>query len=152
MFLNDSEHMEAAYQLALKSYREGGCPIGSLIVDQQTGEILGRGHNMLVQEGNPIIHGEMSAMRDAGRIPEKRANATLYTTLSPCMMCAGTILQFQLPRIVIGDIENSPGNADLLRAEGKDVVILPHRGCIELVQKFRKEKPELWNEDWGQPV
>ena len=86
--------MKRAYELAKAGYEAGGCPIGAVITDEK-GEILGEGHNMLVQEGNPIIHGEMSAMRDAGRMPS-RSHTTMYTTLSPCMMCAGTIVQFKI--------------------------------------------------------
>ena len=93
---DDAYYMKRAYEQALKSYNEGGCPIGGVIVDNNTGDILGEGHNHLVQEGNPIIHGEMHAMRKAGRMASRR-NTTMYTTLSPCMMCTGTI-QWQLNR------------------------------------------------------
>ena len=141
--------MDLAYDLALKSYNEGGCPIGAVLVDD-TGEILGQGHNRLVQEGNPVLHGEMTAMREAGRMPS-RAHTTLYTSLSPCMMCSGTILQFRIPRVVIGDTTNSPGNVDFLRENDVQVDVLNHQPCIELVAKFRAESPELWLEDWGGP-
>lgn len=139
--------MKRAYELALKGYNEGGCPIGAVIVDEN-GTVLGEGHNMLVQEGNPIIHGEMSAMRDAGRM-ESRRNTTMYTTLSPCMMCAGTIVQFKIGKVVVGDTVNSPGNVEFLQERGVEVIVLNDQDCIDLVARFREEKPELWLEDWG---
>lgn len=146
--LNHKHFMRLAYEQALKSYNEGGCPIGSVIVDQN-GKILGKGHNNLVQEGNPILHGEMSAMRDAGRMPTRR-HTTLYTTLSPCMMCTGTIIQFKISRVVIGDTINSgPANVALLQQKGVQVITLNDPECIALVNKFRAEKPDLWLEDWG---
>lgn len=146
--LDDHAFMQRAYELALKGYNEGGCPIGGVLVDNETGEILGEGHNMLVQEGNPIIHGEMSAMRAAGRMASRR-NTTMYTTLSPCMMCAGTIAQFKIGRVVVGDAVNSEGNVEFLRERGIEVVVLNNENCIALVKKFREEKPALWEEDWG---
>src|SRR5262245_54741668 len=100
------DYMRRAYELAHKGYSEGGCPIGGVLVDNETGAILGEGHNMLVQEGNPILHGEMAALRNAGRIPNRR-KTTMYTTLQPCFMCAGTIVQFGIPRVVIGDVDNA---------------------------------------------
>ncbi|HWZ48808.1 MAG TPA: nucleoside deaminase [Herbaspirillum sp.] len=139
--------MDRAYTHALKSYQEGGCPIGAVLVDDN-GDVLGEGHNMLVQEGNPIIHGEMAAMRAAGRMATRR-NTTMYTTLSPCMMCAGTIVQFKIGRVVVGDTVNSAGNVDFLRENGVEVIVMDHQACIELIEKFRREKPDLWTEDWG---
>ena len=90
----------------------------------------------------------MSAMRDAGRMVTRR-NTTMYTTLSPCMMCAGTIAQFKIGRVVVGDTINSAGNVDFLRAKGIEVIVLNDKNCIALVEKFRAEKPDLWQEDWG---
>jgi creatinine deaminase len=146
---HDEAYMERAYQLALKGYNEGGCPIGSVLSLDANGEIWGEGHNMRVQENNPIIHGEMSAIRAAGARPHYNGT-TIYTTLSPCMMCAGTIFQFNIPRVVVGDVTNSEGNVKFLRERGVEVVILEHQGCIDLVKKFMIEKPKLWSEDWGQ--
>ncbi|MEC7028937.1 MAG: nucleoside deaminase [Pseudomonadota bacterium] len=142
-----SYYMKRAYEQALKSYNEGGCPIGAVIIDED-GNILGEGHNHLVQEGNPIIHGEMDAMRKAGRMKTRR-NVIMYTTLSPCMMCTGTILQFKIPHVVVGDTVNSAGNVDFLRERGVEVTVLDDEDCIALCKKFRDEKPELWLEDWG---
>lgn len=148
--------MSRALELATKSYQEGGCPIGGVLVANDTGEILGEGHNNLVQEGNPILHGEMSAMRAAGRMPH-RHRTTLYTTLQPCFMCAGTIAQFGIPRVVIGDVENAGSDETLrfLSGRGVELIVLdPHgspsaKGCVELAARFRREKPDLWQEDWG---
>lgn len=148
--LDHPKFIQMSYELALKSYNEGGCPIGSVVVDNATGAVLGKGHNNLVQEGNPILHGEMSALRDAGRMPSRR-NTTLYTSLSPCMMCTGTILQFRVGHVVVGDITNCgpTNNCDLLRSKGIKVTVLEHGDSIALVKKFIEEKPDLWMEDWG---
>lgn len=141
-------YMAQAYEQALKGYNEGGCPIGGVIVDNETGEVLGKGHNCLVQEGNPIIHGEMAAMRAAGRMKTRRGT-TMYTSLSPCMMCAGTIVQFKIQRVVVGDTVNSAGNVDFLRERGVEVIVLDDPSCVRLCKKFIEEKPDLWLEDWG---
>lgn len=148
MYQSHEYYMRRAYEQALKGYNEGGCPIGGVLVDNDTGEVLGEGHNALVQEGNPIIHGEMAAMRAAGRMPTRR-NTTMYTTLSPCMMCTGTMLQFKIQRVVVGDTQNSYGNEELLKEKGVEVIILDDPDCIALCKKFREEKPDLWLEDWG---
>lgn len=139
--------MDRAYALALKSYSEGGCPIGGVMIDAD-GNVIGEGHNMRVQENNPIIHGEMSAMRAAGA-RESYDGVTMYTTLSPCMMCAGTIAQFNIRKVVVGDTVNSEGNVAFLRDRGIDVTVMRHTPCIDLVAKFREEQPKLWAEDWG---
>ncbi len=146
----DPRMVRRAYELALQGYQEGGCPIGAVLVNA-TGKVLGEGYNRLVQEGNPILHGEMSAMRAAGRMPS-RADTTLYTSLSPCMMCAGTIVQFRIPRVVVNDQVNSPGNVDFLRSRGVEVEVVDDPDSIALVRRFREEKPLLWLEDWGGPV
>ena len=148
--------MRRAFELASKGYSEGGCPIGGVLVDNDTGEVLGEGHNALVQEGNPIIHGEMAALRAAGR-RINRHNATMYTTLQPCFMCTGAITQFGIPRVVIGDTTNASSDETLhfMRGRGIEVIVLdPNtskaaRGCIDLASRFRREKPALWLEDWG---
>ena len=149
-------YMAQAFQWAAKGHAEGGCPIGGLLVDNDTGRILGQGHNALVQEGNPIIHGEMAALRDAGRM-SNRHDTTMYTTLQPCFMCAGTIVQFGIPRVVIGDVLNASSDETIrfMRDKGLEVVVMDPqtskaaRDCVELVARFRSEKPELWTEDWG---
>jgi cytosine deaminase len=149
-------YMARAFELASKSFSEGGCPIGGVLVDNRTGEVLGEGHNALVQEGNPIIHGEMAALRAAGRMVN-RHNTTMYTTLQPCFMCAGAITQFGIPRVVIGDVTNASNDETIrfLLGRGIEVIVLdPHsseaaRQCIGLTSRFRREKPEQWLEDWG---
>ena len=140
----DSELMTAALEQAEKSYREGGLPIGAVMVE--AGRIVGRGHNQRVQTGDPIAHGEMDCLRNAGR-RRRYDTITLYTTLSPCMMCTGTILQFGIPRVVIGEDVNFPGNADFLRAHGVEVRLLGDERCIQLMRRFIQEKPEVWDED-----
>jgi creatinine deaminase len=149
-------YMARAFELALKGYSEGGCPIGGVLVDNRTGEVLGEGHNALVQEGNPILHGEMAALRNAGRMIN-RHNTTMYTTLQPCFMCSGAIAQFGIPRVVIGDVANASSDETIrfLRGRGIEVIVLdPNAGdaaraCIDLASRFRQERPELWLEDWG---
>ena len=143
----DPRLVRRAYELALQGYLEGGCPIGAVLVAED-GAILGEGYNRLIQESNPILHGEMSAMRAAGR-RASRNDTTLYTSLSPCMMCAGTIVQFRIPGVVVGDAVNSAGNVEFLRSHGVEVEVVNDPDSIALVAKFRAEKPELWLEDWG---
>jgi cytosine deaminase len=136
--------MRAAYAQALKSYEEGGLPIGAVMVEGDA--LVASGHNRRVQDGDPIAHGEMDCLRRAGRRP-RYDTITLYTTLSPCMMCAGTIVQFGIPRVVVGEDRNFPGNAEFLRARGVEVVLLDDPACIELMRRFIVERPELWDED-----
>ena len=133
-----------AYELALKSYEDGGCPIGSVLA--RGSEILGEGHNQRVQKGDPIAHGEMDALRNAGR-QASYAGTTLYTSLSPCMMCAGTIVQFKIPRVVVAENTTFGGNEDFLRERGVEVIVLDDQRCIDLMRQFIDEKPALWNED-----
>jgi cytosine/creatinine deaminase len=140
----DAALLTRAYELARKSYEEGGCPIGSVVA--RGAELLGEGHNQRVQKGDPIAHGEMDALRNAGR-QRSYSGTTLYTTLSPCMMCAGTIVQFKIPRVVIADTVNFGGNEEFLRAHGVELVLAEDARCIELMRRFIAERPELWNED-----
>ena len=149
-------YMARAFELAAKSYAEGGCPIGGVLVDNDSGEVLGEGHNALAQEGNPIVHGEMAAMRDAGRMIN-RHNTTMYTTLQPCFMCTGAIVQFGIPRVVIGDVVNASNDETILfmRSRGIEVIVLnpatsnAAHDCTDLAARFRIENPEQWLEDWG---
>ncbi|MCW3849083.1 nucleoside deaminase [Sphingomonas sp. LB-2] len=141
---HDPALVTRAYQLALKSYEEGGCPIGSVLA--RGSEILGEGHNQRVQKGDPIAHGEMDALRNAGR-QASYAGTTLYTSLSPCMMCAGTIVQFKIPHVVVAENTTFGGNEDFLRSHGVTVEIVDDRRCIDLMRRFIAEKPALWNED-----
>ena len=144
--LSDADLMRIAVFLAEKSYAEGGCPIGAVIVDNSTRKILGKGHNTLVQENHPYNHGETSAIRDAGRIDFSRT--TLLTSLSPCDVCATLIYMRGFSRVVIGDVTNAAGNAKLLEKKGIRVDILEDREGIALYGRFRAEKPEQELEDW----
>ncbi|MFI2563762.1 nucleoside deaminase [Paenarthrobacter sp. NPDC018779] len=135
---------EAAYQAAQKSLSEGGIPIGAALA--RGGEVVASGHNERVQHGDPIAHGEMSALRAAGRRKSYR-DTTLYTTLAPCAMCTGTIIQFKIPRVVVGEAETFPGEFDLLRSRGVQVEVLNDPRCVDMMRTFQAEHPELWAED-----
>ena len=136
--------IDGCFEQARKSYDEGGCPIGSVLTRGDA--IVAVGHNRRVQQDNPILHGEMDCLQNAGRQASYR-DCTLYTSLSPCMMCAGTIVQFKIPRVVICDAQNFGGNEDFLRSHGVDVEVVDDARCIELMARFIAEKPALWNED-----
>jgi creatinine deaminase len=144
-----AEHIEhgvdLAYQQARKSYDEGGLPIGAVLMTEE-GEVVARGHNMRVQEGSPILHGEMSCIRAAGRRTDWHM-LTLFTTLSPCPMCSGTAVLHKVRRVVIAESENFQGREDWLLQAGIEVVKLRDARCIELMGRFIAEKPQLWNED-----
>jgi len=144
--LTDSDFMRIAVCLAEKSFSEGGCPIGALIIDNASNQIVGKGHNTLVQESHPYNHGETSAIRDAGRIDFSQT--TLFTTLSPCEICATLIAMRGFSRVVVGDVTNASGNEGLLQAKGIQVDILEDRRGIELYGRFRAEQPKLDLEDW----
>ena len=149
---NDEKWMARALQQAQQSYDGGGLPIGSVLVRHHPSgedELLGEGHNQRVQEGDPIAHGEMDCLRKAGRQRSYR-NTTIYTTLSPCMMCTGTIVQFRIQRVVIGENVNFGGNEEFLRSKGVEVVVLDDPNCKALMARLIAEKPELWNEDIGE--
>jgi len=140
----DAKLLRIAYAEAKAGYDEGGCPIGSVLA--RSGRVLAKGRNQRVQQGDPIAHGEMDALRKAGRQKTYR-DTVLYTTLSPCMMCAGTIVQFGIPRVVIGDTRNFGGNEDFLRERGIEVLVAQDPDCIALMGRFIAEKPDLWSED-----
>jgi creatinine deaminase len=140
----DLKFMTMAFDQAQKSYDEGGLPIGAVMAED--GKVLAAGHNKRVQEGDPIAHGEMDCLRQAGRRNSYK-NVTLYTTLSPCMMCAGTIVQFGIKRVIIGEDENFAGNIAFLESHGVEVVVLDDKRCIALMARLIQEKPQLWNED-----
>src|SRR5215813_1183281 len=144
--LNDADFMRLAVLLAQKGYEEGGCPIGGVVISNQTRQILGKGHNTLVQENHPYNHGETSAIRDAGR--KDFSQTTIFTTLSPCDVCATLICMRQFNRVVVGDITNASGNEQMLRDKGVRVDILEDPKGIELYAKYRREKPDQDNEDW----
>lgn len=141
---DDVRFMREAVAEARRSLAEGGIPIGAVLVRGDA--VIGRGHNRRVQDGDPIAHGEMSAFRAAGRQRSYR-DVTLYTTLSPCMMCAGTIVQFGIQRVVIGEDENFAGNEKFLRARGVAVRVLDDPECKAMMRTFIREHPALWHED-----
>lgn len=140
----DRKFLRLAFDQALKSYNEGGLPIGAVMVEH--GAVIAAGHNRRVQDTDPIAHGEMDCFRKAGR-RARYDTVTLYTTLSPCMMCSGTIVQFGVKRVVVGEDRNFPGNLDFLRSRGVDVALLDDPDCIALMKQFTNERPDLWDED-----
>ena len=140
----DRKMLALAYQEAKTGFEEGGCPIGSVLA--RGGEVVASGRNRRVQEGDPIAHGEMDALRRAGR-QSTYSDTVLYTTLSPCMMCAGTIVQFGIPRVVIGENETFGGNEAFLQSRGVEVVLADDPDCRALMARFAAEQPALWAED-----
>jgi cytosine deaminase len=143
----DQRLMDAALAQAEKSFSEQGLPIGAVLA--RGTEILAAGHNRRVQHGDPIAHGEMDCLRAAGRLRSYR-DLTLLTTLSPCMMCAGTIVQFRIPRVIIGENRTFGGNEDFLRAHGVEVVVLDDARCVALMSNFQRDYPAVWAEDIGE--
>ena len=128
---------------------EGGIPIGAVLADKNGA--LGIGHNRRVQEGSPVLHAEMDALANAGRLPPAVYHAsTMYTTLSPCAMCSGAILLYQIPRVVIGENQTFLGEEDLLRSRGVEVVVLSSVECVAMMRSFIAECPDLWAEDIGE--
>lgn len=144
--LSDRDFMRIAFLLAKKGYEEGGSPIGGVIISNDTRQILGKGHNTLVQENHPYNHGETSAARDAGR--QDFSQTTMFTSLSPCDICAALIYMRQFQRLVVGDVTNSSGNEQMLRQKGVQVDILEDPEGIAFYAKYRKEKPAQDLEDW----
>jgi cytosine deaminase len=141
--------LRIAYEEALAGYHEGGLPIGAALF--HNGKLIGRGRNLRVQEGNPILHAEMSCFRNAGRLPGSvYREAVLYSTLSPCYMCSGASLLFGVPRIVVGESRTIRAADDWLRSLGTIVTVLDDPACYELLQRFIAEKPQIWAEDIGE--
>lgn len=146
---SDKTFMRAALDEARLSADEGGIPIGSVLVHD--GRIIGRGHNRRVQKGSTVLHGEMDALENAGRQSARiYRESTLYTTLSPCPMCAGAILLYGIPRVVIGENRTFLGEEALLKSRGVTLRVLDDPDCAALMKRFMRESPELWNEDIGQ--
>ena len=144
--LNDADQkfLRIAYDEARAGFDEGGCPIGSVLA--QGDHLIAQGRNQRVQGGDPIAHGEMDCLRKAGRQKTYRG-MTLYTSLSPCMMCSGTIVQFGITRVVVGENVSFGGNEDFLRSRGVDVIVVNDADCVALMKRFIEEKPQLWAED-----
>jgi creatinine deaminase len=136
--------MERAIDEAAKSLAVGGLPIGAVLA--RGGTLLAAGHNQRVQRGDPIAHGEMDCLRNAGRLKTYR-DLILFTTLSPCMMCSGTIVQFKIRKVIIGENQTFGGNEDFLRARGVDIIVLDDDRCIAMMQEFQQKFPDVWKED-----
>lgn len=142
--------MQAAFEEAKLGLSEGGIPIGSVLVHH--GKIIGRGHNQRVQKGSTTLHGEMDALENAGRQSASvYQECVIYTTLSPCPMCSGAILLYGIPKVIIGENQTFLGDETHLTARGVDLVVLNEPECIDLMTQFIADKPELWNEDIGEP-
>jgi len=141
--------MKAAINEAKKGQDEGGVPIGSVIVHED--KIIGRGHNRRFQKGSAILHAEMDALENAGRQPASvYRESVLYTTLSPCSMCSGAIILYEIPKVIIGENKTFMGEEELLRTRNIDVKVVDNNECIDLMNRFIESKPELWNEDIGE--
>ena len=143
------EFLVAAIAEARKGLEAGGIPIGSVLV--LDGKIVGRGHNQRVQKGSAVLHAEMDCLENAGRLTAADyAGTTLYSTLSPCDMCSGTILLYKIPRVVIGENRTFQGPEELLRARGVELQIADNAECVRLMTDFIRDNPNLWNEDIGE--
>lgn len=142
------DFLKAAILEAKTSLKEGGIPIGSVIVHNN--KIIGRGHNRRVQKGSVVLHAEMDALENAGRQSSSvYKDCTLYTTLSPCPMCTGAILLYRIPRVIIGENKTYMGAEALLNQNGVDVMVINDQGCIQMMEDFIRTNPGLWNEDIG---
>ena len=141
------EFMLLAIAEARIGLSEGGIPIGSVLI--RDGKVLARGHNKRVQEQNPILHGEMDCLNNAGRIGSFK-NTVIYSTLMPCYMCAGTIVQFKIPKVIVGESKTFSGAREFMESHGVEVIDLENHECIEMMRTFISENPELWNEDIGE--
>lgn len=145
--MTDRELVREAYLEAKKGYDAGGLPIGSVLVDK-AGKIVARGHNQRVQTGDPTAHAEVVCLRNAGRRRDW-PELTLVSSLSPCIMCTGTTLLYRIPRVVVGENKNFLGAEDLFAARGVKLAVLQDPDCVALMERFVREKPDLWNEDIG---
>jgi cytosine/creatinine deaminase len=142
------EFLKAAIAEAQRGRREGGIPIGSIIVHR--GRIIGRGHNRRVQKGSSVLHGEMDAIENAGRqLASVYRESVIYTTLSPCSMCSGAILLYGIAKVVVGENRTFMGEEELLRSRGVSVEVVQDPACIQMMQDFIAAHAELWNEDIG---
>ena len=141
------EFMQKAIRQARKSLSEGGIPIGSVLV--KNGALVASGHNKRVQENNPILHGEMDCLNNAGRVGSFR-DTVIYSTLMPCYMCAGTIVQFKIPKVIVGESRTFAGARAFMEEHGVEVIDLDLPECVEMMNRFIAEKPTLWNEDIGE--
>lgn len=148
MTMSEREFLQAAIDEAKLGLAEGGIPIGSVLVID--GQIVGRGHNRRVQRGSAILHAEMDAIENAGRLrADDYQRSVLYSTLSPCDMCSGTALLYRIPKIVIGENRTFRGPEDYVRSRGVALEIVDDAECVRLMEEFIRSKPQLWNEDIG---
>ncbi|MEY4594065.1 MAG: hypothetical protein RIQ47_475 [Bacteroidota bacterium] len=139
-------YLKAAIDEARQGWEEGGIPIGSVMV--KDGQIIGRGHNQRVQKGDPITHAEIDCMRNAGRIGNYNG-VILYSTLMPCYLCAGAVVQFGIKKVIVGESRTFPGAVEFMRSHGVEVIDVDDAECVEMMERMIREKPELWNEDIG---
>ncbi len=142
----DREMMAVALAQARVSLESGGVPIGAVLAEG--GQVVAAGHNERVQRGDPVAHGEIACLRNAGRRPSY-AGTTLYTTLSPCPMCSGAILLFQIPRVVVGEAETFEGDLGFMTGRGVEIVLLEDEDCVAAMREFQRRYPEVWSEDIG---
>jgi cytosine/creatinine deaminase len=148
---SDPEMMALALGQARASLEAGGVPVGAVLATYRTGQggqVIAAGHNERVQQGDPVAHGEISCLRNAGRRPSY-ADTTLYTTLSPCQMCSGAILLFQIPRVVVGEAETYAGDLGFLADRGVQIVLLDDPDCKAVMREFQQRYPQVWSEDIG---
>ena len=143
---DDRRMMELALGQARDSLASGGVPVGAILAAD--GQVVAAGHNERVQRGDPVAHGEIACLRNAGRRPSYQ-DTTLYTTLSPCQMCTGAILLFQIPRVVVGEAQTFAGDLGFLAGRGVQVVLLDDPDCVAVMQEFQQRYPEIWSEDIG---
>ncbi len=141
------QFMQAAIEEAQKGLATGGIPIGSVLV--RAGKIIARGHNQRIQKDDPMTHAEIDCLRNAGRIGSYK-DTVLYSTLMPCYMCAGTVVQFKIPKVVVGEANTFPGAPAFMREHGVEVVNLNNATCIKMMEDFIAARPDLWNEDIGE--
>jgi cytosine/creatinine deaminase len=147
----DREMMALALQQARISLDSGGVPVGAVLATgsaSQGREVIAAGHNERVQRGDPVAHGEIACLRNAGRRPSY-LDTTLYTTLSPCQMCTGAILLFQIPRVVVGEAQTFPGDLAFLADRGVEIVLLEDEACMAAMHEFQRRYPQIWSEDIG---
>jgi creatinine deaminase len=144
------EFLKAAVDEARQGLAEGGIPIGSVLVVE--GRIIGRGHNRRVQKGSAVLHAEMDCLEKAGRLrADVLRRSILYSTLSPCDMCSGAVLLYEIPRVVVGENTTFRGPEDYVRSRGVEVEVVNDPECIRMMEEFIRDRPELWNEDIGEP-
>lgn len=138
--------MQCAIEEAKKGLAEGGIPIGSVLI--RNGQIVGRGHNMRVQENDPLAHAEIVCIRNAGRLGSY-SDTLLYSTLMPCYLCAGAVVQFGIKKVIVAESKNFPGGAEFMKEHGVEVTDLGIYECIEMMERFVRDRPDLWYEDIG---